>query len=319
MNHLKNLGNQMNISIPTDENGYLGRECPEESCEGYFKIKPGTGLPSATDCICPYCGTKKHTSHFHTKDQVEYATSMAFRAITEAVTKDLKKMEFSSKPRGAFGIGISLTVKPGNLPQIYRYQEQALETYIECSECTLNYSVFGVFAYCPDCGLHNSLQTLKKNYEVVLKMLELSTTVEGDLRNHLVENALEDCVSAFDGFGRSLVAAHSKNNGNQNVDIRFQNLEAGLKKVETLLSISLSSVLSHPSFSRVTLSFQKRHLISHKMGVIDNDYIAKSGDQGAILGRKIHISTDEVRSLASDLLSFADVLSSLFSKAGKTP
>ena len=53
MNHLRNLGNQMSISIPTDENGYLGRECPEKSCEGYFKIKPGTGLPSATDCICP--------------------------------------------------------------------------------------------------------------------------------------------------------------------------------------------------------------------------------------------------------------------------
>jgi len=42
--HLRRLGNQFQISLPLDEEGYLGRECPNTDCERYFKIKPGTGL-----------------------------------------------------------------------------------------------------------------------------------------------------------------------------------------------------------------------------------------------------------------------------------
>ena len=30
------------VSIPADERGYTGRECP--SCESYFKVRFGTGL-----------------------------------------------------------------------------------------------------------------------------------------------------------------------------------------------------------------------------------------------------------------------------------
>jgi hypothetical protein len=35
----------VNVSIPTDEAGLLGRECPVSDCLGYFKVKPGTGIP----------------------------------------------------------------------------------------------------------------------------------------------------------------------------------------------------------------------------------------------------------------------------------
>ncbi len=30
--------------LGTDEDGYIGKECPEPECLGYFKITPGTGL-----------------------------------------------------------------------------------------------------------------------------------------------------------------------------------------------------------------------------------------------------------------------------------
>ena len=41
-------------------------------------------------------------------------------------------------------------------------------------------------------------------------------------------------------------------------------------------------------------AFQKRHLLAHKMGVIDEDYLQKANDAGAVLGRRISLSSMEV-------------------------
>ena len=62
--------------------------------------------------------------------------------------------------------------------------------------------MYGVFAFCPDCGQHNSLQILEGSFGTVTKLLDLASTAPEELGRKLVQNALEDCVSAFDGFGR---------------------------------------------------------------------------------------------------------------------
>jgi hypothetical protein len=118
MRHLRNLGNQLHVSLPTDGSGYLGRECQNADCKGYFKIVPGTGLSGVADCHCPYCGHTADQSEFSTPDQVEYAKSIAIRKVTDAVVKDLKGLEFDSKPKGAFGIGLSMKVEPGRPQQL---------------------------------------------------------------------------------------------------------------------------------------------------------------------------------------------------------
>lgn len=76
----------------------------------------GKNLP----CHCPYCGHSAAHDHFWTKEQIEYAKSLATRKITESIHIDLKKMEFDHKPKGAFGIGLSLKVKPGRGPALVR-------------------------------------------------------------------------------------------------------------------------------------------------------------------------------------------------------
>jgi hypothetical protein len=146
------------VSIPRDDNGFMGRECPEANCEGYFKIKPGTGLTGdSLACHCPYCGYTGPTDRFWTRAQIEYAQSVAFRKFSDAFVRELKSLEFEQKPKGGFGIGVSMKLKPGTPPPIRYYREKALETHVTCRECTLEYAVYGVFAYCPDCGVHNSL------------------------------------------------------------------------------------------------------------------------------------------------------------------
>lgn len=317
MGHLRRLGNKISIPIQPDETGFTGRECPNPDCKGYFKVEFGTGLKGENlPCYCPYCGHTASHDQFWTKEQIEYAKSVALRKITDAFHKDSKKLEFDYKPRGSFGIGLSLKVKPGKLPSIRYYREKRLETEVVCGNCTLRYTVYGVFAFCPDCGLHNSLHILSKNLELAVKMLDMAMTADADLAARLVENALEDCVSAFDGFGREICRVHAKKSDDpaRVEKISFQNFEGARKNLNELFKIDLAAILVGDEWKIAVRSFQKRHLISHKMGVVDEEYIRKTGDNQAVVGRKVIIGVDEVRKLVRILGKLAQGISEGFTR-----
>lgn len=312
MDHLRRLGDSISIPISADEHGFTGRECPRAECEGYFKIEFGTGLKGeGLPCHCPYCGHAAGHDQFWTKEQIEYAKSVAMRQITDALHKDLKKLEFDHKPKGRFGIGISMKVKPARPTPIHYYRETQLETEVVCSNCTLRYSIYGVFAFCPDCGQHNSLQILDKNLEVVRKMLELAAGAEGTLAERLIENALEDCVSAFDGFGRELCRVHANRARNpaRAEKMNFQNLEGAKTAYLDLFGIDLSASVASGEWRAAVTAFQKRHLVAHKLGVVDQGYVARSGDTRAVVGRKIGVSADEVKELVNIIKALAPRMS----------
>lgn len=321
MDHLRRFGNSISIPIPADENAFTGRECPQPNCEGYFKIEFGTGLKGEDlPCHCPYCGHTAGHEHFSTKEQIEYAKSVAMRKITDALHSDLKEMEFDHKPKGPFGIGFSLKVKPGPPIPIRYYREKQLETEVICSHCTLRYSVYGIFAFCPDCGQHNSLQILYKNLELVEKMLDLAASSETEVAERLIENALEDCVSVFDGFGRELCRVCKKNTADpaRADKISFQNLEGAKSTLLGLFDVDLSAQLTSKEWQSAVRGFQKRHLVAHTMGVVDQDYITKTGDIQAFVGRKIGIGVDEVRGLLLIISKLARSFSSAICAVAKT-
>jgi hypothetical protein len=299
MRHIDSLDSRFSISIPPDEDGLIGRECPAPECESYFKIQPGTGLKGENlPCHCPYCGYTAGQDKFFTKAQVEYAKSIVLNQVTGALLKDLKSLEFSHRPRGTFGIGISMKVT-GQPTPIRHYREKQLETEVICEQCTLRYTIYGVFGFCPDCGGHNSHQILDKNREFVLKMLDMAQSADGELLKRLVENALEDCVSAFDGFGREVCRVHAKKSSDpaKAEKVSFQNLDGAKHNFNRLFNLNLSAGLTSDEWKAAVRGFQKRHLLSHTMGVIDDEYVRKSGDTQAVPGRKINVDAEEVREL----------------------
>ena len=296
MGHLNRLDKTMKIPISSDDDGYIGRECPISECEGYFKITLGTGLPGSTDCYCPYCGHKGPQREFFTKDQIAYAKSIAIRKVKDALVKDLKAMEFDHKPKGPFGIGLSLKIKSGQPHPIHWYREKELETHITCSNCTLKYAVYGIFAYCPDCGEPNTLQIFHENLKLVNKCIEISKTLEKEVAQIIIEDAFENCISSFDGFGRELCRINSTKSKfpERATKISFQNLRGVNTNVKELFGFELEKGLTPAEWNIANICFLKRHLLAHKMGIIDDEYIRKSGDSNAIVGRKINITSDDV-------------------------
>jgi hypothetical protein len=298
--NLRNLGNRIEVQIPRDEAGYIGRECPNSDCLGYFKVMPGTGLPgSGIPCHCPYCGHTGSHNTFWTPEQVEYAKSIALGKVTDAIRKDLKQLEFEHKPKGPFGIGFSMKLEPGASIPIKRYREKELETHVTCGNCTLEYAVYGVFAYCPDCGVHNSLQILERSLTVIEKQVTLATSITDlDLKNSLIEDALENCVSSFDGFGREECRVAFSKIGTQVKNYSFQNLELADERLQKDFGVSLKSNVDPHIWSVAVLGFMRRHVIAHRAGVVDQKYIDQTSDPTAHVGRRLHVDPDHVRDVA---------------------
>jgi hypothetical protein len=191
----------------------------------------------------------------------------------------------------------------GQPTAIRRYRESKLETEVVCERCTLRYTIYGVFGFCPDCAVHNSLQILNKNLELVQKLLAVAEAQESQVAQHLIENALEDCVSAFDGFGRETcrVFATKAAKPEKAAEIRFQNIAAARDRVREQFSVDFAATAAPADWKHILRAFQKRHLLAHKMGVVDEDYLSATADSPSLLGRKVSIPAPEVRELVVHL------------------
>lgn len=299
--HLRQLGNRISVPLQSDANGYLGRECPVGECEGYFLVKPGTGLIGEDlQCHCPYCGHAGRSNEFYTKEQIEYAKSVVMQQVTNALRRDLKQLEFNRPPRGAFGIGISMKLQPGRPVPIRYYREQALETFVTCAACTLEYAVYGVFGYCPDCGEHNSLQILERNLDLTRRQVALAASLEDEaLRRHLLEDALENCVSALDGFGREAIRVRAAVSTNPAgcAGASFQNLDKAALLVQKLFGVDLKAAVPPEAWATAHRGFLKRHVVAHRAGVVDQAYLDQTSDPAAVLGRLLVLGGAEIEGI----------------------
>ena len=305
------------IPIPSDESGLTGRECPSPDCLGYFKIQFGTGLQGeGLPCHCPYCGHTEGHDHFHTQDQIRHATSIFGRQVFNQVIRKLKGLEFSHRPQGRFGIGLSLKVT-GRPDPIYDYSEKELETEVVCEKCTLRYAIYGVFAFCPDCATHNSLEILDKNLGLAEKKLALAQAQDQAVADHMVADALQNTVAAFDGFGRELCRVHAESSSDPEraQDISFQSLVRARKRVRQLFGFDIAIGLEPKEWSLVIRKFQKRHLLAHKMGVVDQEYVNVTNDSQAVVGRKVQVRPDQVLAHIATLKKLGRLLEEGLSRA----
>jgi len=100
------------VSFPTDADGFLSQECP--SCEQRFKVLLGEGSEEPI-AYCPYCGHHGHQC-WYTTEQVDYLQTVA---ISTTVAPELKRLErkLKSASTGFLKIGMNVDIpKPGAPP-----------------------------------------------------------------------------------------------------------------------------------------------------------------------------------------------------------
>ena len=220
---------EMRISIPEDEDGMVGRECPKEDCSsGYFKVKLGTGITENQEkAFCPYCRTEAEPSDFTTQAQKDYAIALAKNNAMDGINRMLKKsLGFDSTGKRKVGDGlfsIDMSLKPGRPDYVPRLIEEELRRDIVCPNCGLEQSVFGLATWCADCGQDIFLVHVDKEFQVLEKMLsvvdkrcdELGARVAG----RDIENAIEDIVSIFEAVMKIITSRHLIKQGVQSDEI----------------------------------------------------------------------------------------------------
>ena len=300
----------ISVNIPLDEEGMIGRECLE--CKRYFKLKPGTGLPT-NYCHCPYCEYEGKSDTFWTPAQVEYATSVglnqAFNQLIkpslDKLTQSFKNLERSTK-NSFLQIKVKTTGQNFSFPVKY-YSEEEVETHITCDSCELVFSIYGVFARCPDCNELNAFLIYEKSLEVTQKQLDMFSKPEipTDIKEQSLSFVLSSSISAFDGLGKelkkrkpALYPAKPKN--------LFQNLSVLNEKLNNLISDK------HSNYAFLLKLFQVRHLYEHTMGVIDDDFIKKMPQYSNMLSRKYSLTVEELQQFIKSMRELGIIIKDHF-------
>jgi Zn ribbon nucleic-acid-binding protein len=287
---------EIEVGFPLDENGMIGRECPE--CKEYFKLKFGTGLPT-TICNCPYCGHEDDGRKFFTQDQVDYIHSILRR---EVIAPALRKFRQSlsgleHRTRGNL-VQIKVSSHPIDFPIKY-YSERDLETLVICDNCGLHFAIFGVFAGCPDCKRLTTMSVFTKSLEVARKRLGLVDNIpenESDIKQALLVDTLVSVVAAFDGLGKR-IRNDFPNALPQRPRNLFQNLDALNASLTGSFSTSLEQLLGLIRYERMYKLFQVCHLWDHNFGEIDEDFIKKTKCSHSLLRTKYQVTKQEVADL----------------------
>lgn len=290
----------------------MGRECLE--CKKYFKLKPGTGLPT-DHCHCPYCDYEGKSDTFWTPAQLEYAKSVGLNQVFRSHIKpslDRLTDSFKELERGSRNSLLKFTVKSSGHDHFFPikyYREEELETKLECDSCGLAFSIYGVFARCPDCNELNAFLIFDKSIEVTEKQFEIFTKPEipTELRTQSLSSILSSCVSAFDGLGKELRKRKPTLYPDKPKNL-FQNLYA--------LNEHLNNHISdkHSNYHLLIKMFQVRHLYEHNMGVVDEDFIKKLPQYSSSLGRKFMLDETELKDFISCVKELGEIVKQDFKK-----
>ena len=272
----------------------IGRQCPQDDCGLYFKLRLGTGRD--TESIrCPYCRSEGHPSSFFTRDQLDYAISVAARDIVgpllRGFKRDIERMN-RRQSGGLIQLKFSVDYKPISL---HRYVERQLETEVACDNCSLEFSVYGVFASCPCCGQLNALKVVLSSLETAKRKLALSEepSLEKELRKDFVKDALTGSVAAFDAFGKAVVNNHpilfpvTKRN-------LFQDIEALSAHLHSLGEPTLEITIGVPAWEDIKRFFQARHIYVHNAGVIDERFISRQKALADMRGRVLPLDPERL-------------------------
>lgn len=306
------------IQMPLDGEGYFDRQCPSTNCQAGFKVLFADWRDKVSDArvFCPICREEAESGQWNTPVQVGYLKQVAIRfaqgIVNDAMDRDAR--EFNRQQRPGF-IQISLSFRPGDpILVVPIAAAEELRQKFTCKECGCRYSSLGAAFFCPACG-HNSaettysltMETVRKSLAALPTIREAIQTIgtrdDGENAVRLIlENNMVRVVNAFQRTAEGLFdrlpnrasVPHRKN--------PFQSLAEGSTLWRNAAGKGYDDLLNASDISDLSRFFQQRHLLAHCEGMVDQDYINRSGDQTYSVGQRL-VVREEAVGRAIDLAS----------------
>lgn len=307
---LERLGRMKEISVPIepDSEGYLDKECPSEPCLFLFKIDGDewSNIVRDEEVFCPSCGHVAPAKSWYPRAQVEGARDYALGTITNAVNNAMRADASASKrrqKRDSF-LSITLDVKGGRdavLLPVAAAEPMRLRT--TCESCGCRYSYVGAAYFCPSCGVNSASHTFTQTLNTIRTAAGLGETLRNMLGpdeaevmiRTLLEKAIQDTVMSFQRLNEQLYERQSGKMARRNA---FQNLDAGSALWSAEIGYAYVDLIGQAKLDQLKVYFQQRHLLAHQQGLVDLDYIDRSGDKTYAVGQRLLIRDSVVREFA---------------------
>lgn len=304
-----------NITLSPDEDGLLARSCSDAACApGYFKVKGGTGITTPQErAYCPYCAKPAPPNDFATPAQIEYAKALMVEEAKEGVNrlvKDTMGLDASGRRKLASGlISMEMRFEPMRKRHVRRPVEEELRRDLTCPHCGLVHAVFGLAFTCPDCGRDIFLTHVHEELQVVAKILgavpDRRAVLGARVAARDVENALEDVVSIFETtmklvtrkilLGRGTAPEVVTSILSKEVRNKFQSTRLGAALYAKLIGGDLFGCLNDSDRQALEHTLEKRHPITHNLGVVDRKYLERVASSAAE-GSEVRVTPEEVLS-----------------------
>lgn len=316
------------IELISDEKGYFDRQCPNPECEYIFKInmKDWENNVSDEEVHCPMCGHINASDNWMTKNQIEevkkIALSWAKSYIQKELNKTFKKLEKNTKNNKYFKI----EYKPGRKISFINNpigQSAEWENDIECKKCSTRYSVVGTAYFCPCCGFYAIEDIFNESLDSIIKMMssieEIKALLEQQygidkaetISRSMIESSLSDVISAFQKFAQSNFNTLTGRSARPN---DFQIVEKGSNLYREELDNGYEKWLNEEEIEYMKLMFQRRHIIEHNSGLIDEKYLDKTNDTSYKIGQRLIVRKDDIAKLVEVIRKLGDGLRTTIKK-----
>lgn len=316
---LENLdGKKLNISEEPDKDGYIDKECPHSECDFSFKVFQRDWLNIFEDesVFCPMCGHEDKAEEFWPERLSDHATDQGRKYIGSRISKALEKdaKKFNKKQSKNQFIQMKLEVKGSSSSNVILplKAKESFQRKIKCEQCNARYAIIGSAYFCPNCGNSSVIKNFDDSIEKIRTKLdnvpiiknafsEIDKLDEAEITvKSLIESCLTDCVVAFQRFNEE---TYKQKSGTNKVPFNaFQNIERGNKLWSNCFDIGYKDWLSSDELKLMNKLFQKRHLLAHNDGIVDQMYIDKSSDENYKVGQRIVVQKKEIRKLV-DLIT----------------
>jgi uncharacterized Zn finger protein (UPF0148 family) len=330
-----NTGFEASISIPVDDDGYFGRECPE--CGRLFKMDAAEyrALPDELKLICPYCGERRDHDEFMTPDQ-----QVRLQSAFEAMAEQYLQQTFDDMMRRTFRRGVShrsvgnlisleWQYQPGRPPitrELYEYVEERIRRTLVCPRCSAHVGVYGATAFCPICGSREKTEEIRDAIAAQRLALSLPNQLADDVREQAraagvfdqhAEAAIKDVVTLFETYMRGVFVTEVPNHVQALAKERqtvFQSIGDTERLLRDHLGWDVRAAVDNDVLDRLSVVFEQRHVLVHRHGEVDARFAQRVSTAGLRIGQRLTVSRTQAERGLNDLEAVVEAIERFRSK-----
>lgn len=306
------LGSSMDVgvAIPPDEEGYSERGCTNAECLARFKVHTDdwTNLVQEEAAYCPVCRLEADAQSWWTTEQIEYAKQVAFQQFKDHFDQAMRRGVQAANRRAPKGglITFSFSYEPGHRQYIAPLvASEVLEQRSACEACGCRYASVGAAFFCPACG-HNSARStfadtianVRRGLDLIPRLTEmLDRDQAADLGRGIAENAMVKLVTAFQRYAEATYEALPDPKATPAFNA-FQRLGDGSALFLGATGRGYDTIVPPAELAELGRYFQQRHTLVHDDGIVDQQFIDRSGDASYRVGQRLVIKPAAVRRAA---------------------